>query len=425
MRILYIADLNLRNGGAQRRSYLTLPSLAKRFDLVVASLDKPDESFKNILDPERIQVVKNESPSELLSGLVQLSKKVKPDLLVLQWEIPWMMNILRQLGKTTKCPYAIIVHELPLLGTPPRLRGRSPFANLMFEAITAFFKRDLKAIVVEYEYDAKAKSSRFSIAGVIWRFAKYVHEKAWLILWILPEIERAFSEGSLIVISEATMSYLRILYPNARKTILLKPGNGASAIAEDTQNIPSYDIAYMARLSPQKGTLDLLKILGETKNRLNENLKAIVIGAFGSQHDEREFRKRLDQMDLVKNVTLAGFVPDSEKYKLLRRAKIFAYPSVRDGFSLSALDALSSGLPIVTWDLPFSRYVLNCRSNIRVRFGDFDQFTKEVIRLLIDEKLRYELSVEAINFSRRFSWDKVVESEAAAYKDIFTRYTTQ
>ncbi len=76
-----------------------------------------------------------------------------------------------------------------------------------------------------------------------------------------------------------------------------------------------------------------------------------------------------------------GFVPGDVKYSILRRSRVFLYPSRKDVFSISLAEALAMGTPAVVYDLPFTR-MYNSSGVIRVKYRDINSMAKEVERLI-------------------------------------------
>jgi glycosyltransferase involved in cell wall biosynthesis len=104
-------------------------------------------------------------------------------------------------------------------------------------------------------------------------------------------------------------------------------------------------ILYVGSLEPRKN----INILIEAYEKLRHEYpaiktKLILIGGesplFASvQLKAREFRD---------DVIFKGFVTDLELGEFYRRAKLVAYPSLYEGFGLPPLEAMASGVPVIT-----------------------------------------------------------------------------
>jgi glycosyltransferase involved in cell wall biosynthesis len=103
-------------------------------------------------------------------------------------------------------------------------------------------------------------------------------------------------------------------------------------------------ILSVGRLSPEK-RIDLLI---DAAARLTREAQVVIAGC-GPQ--EAELRARAHQRGLDGRVTFLGFVPETELPSLYRLADIFAIASEAELQSLTTMDAMASGLPVVAADV--------------------------------------------------------------------------
>jgi glycosyltransferase involved in cell wall biosynthesis len=99
-------------------------------------------------------------------------------------------------------------------------------------------------------------------------------------------------------------------------------------------------ILYVGRLSDEKRLSVLLDAMAQVRAPVH-----LVIGGDGPQADE--LRERAEQLELAQRVTFLGRVPDNELVPLYRLADLFAMPSTAELQSISTLEALAVGLPVV------------------------------------------------------------------------------
>ncbi len=80
---------------------------------------------------------------------------------------------------------------------------------------------------------------------------------------------------------------------------------------------------------------------------------------------------------------------------------------------MAIAEALAAGLPVVAWDIPPFREIFgDCQAVFLCPQGDFKQVISSVANLLTipDEKWN-ELSTQALDYSRRFSWREAAMKE--------------
>ena len=83
-----------------------------------------------------------------------------------------------------------------------------------------------------------------------------------------------------------------------------------------------------------------------------------------------------------------GQVSDEEKIELYSRAKVFLFPSSREGFGIALAEALEVGMAAVIWRLPifeelYLDTLLTKQGMIRlVEFGNYELFAREALKAL-------------------------------------------
>jgi len=108
-------------------------------------------------------------------------------------------------------------------------------------------------------------------------------------------------------------------------------------------------------------------------------------------------------------VKFFGYVDSSMRDEPVRKAWLIAVPGVREGWGQVVTDANALGTPAVGYD------VSGLRDSIRNGFNGLlvesspEALADGMMRILSDDGLRDDLSRNAIEWSRRFSWDKTAE----------------
>lgn len=102
-------------------------------------------------------------------------------------------------------------------------------------------------------------------------------------------------------------------------------------------------LLYIGKIHSQKGLKEILLALKKSK------LPAQLLIAGPDDGAKDEFEKIITNNKLS-NVYFLGFVGDREKKELYSLADLFVHPSYAEGFSISILEAMQEGLPVIISD---------------------------------------------------------------------------
>jgi len=185
------------------------------------------------------------------------------------------------------------------------------------------------------------------------------------------------------------------------KVITVKGGVDAktpSRVPEPKEK--TFDAVFIGRFHPQKGVLELIdiwKLVCEQKP--DANLAIIGVGDL-----EGEIKRMVKKYGLERNVVFFGFKNGLEKIKIFKKSKIALYPATLDHWSMAPVEAMSAGLPLISFDLATLR-ILKPKGVVVVPWLDLEAFANAAIEVINDRVLHERLKQEAIEFAKEWDWD--------------------
>ena len=179
-------------------------------------------------------------------------------------------------------------------------------------------------------------------------------------------------------------------------------------------------ILNLARIDPQKGTHAFIKVIEIVADRYPDVL-GIIVGSCPSMFDY--YRKMLEslvvKMGLENNVMLLGWLPDELKPSAYRASKIYVLPSLAEGLSLTVLEALASGTPVITTTVGGNSFVIKDGVNgYLVQPIDVKAIADRTIHLLRNEKNLLEMSREARLEAMKHRWHIIVSEIENEYFEL-------
>lgn len=116
-------------------------------------------------------------------------------------------------------------------------------------------------------------------------------------------------------------------------------------------------------------------------------------------------------------VKLLGLVPDADLPMILHGAEIALYPSLYEGFGLPALEAMASGVPLITSNRSAMPEVVG-NAAILVDPESEDEIAEVIRSLLDDEGRREELIRSGRIRAKEFSWDRTAIKVMQLYQQL-------
>jgi glycosyltransferase involved in cell wall biosynthesis len=136
-----------------------------------------------------------------------------------------------------------------------------------------------------------------------------------------------------------------------------------------------FALVFVGRMVKQKGVYDFIDLC-EKLMATQLEFRAVMVGV-GPELD------RLKEIAAAKNlpITFAGLASEAKKFDYLRRAKLFVFPSIEEGWGIVVAESLSVGTPVLAYNLPVYGQVFGDHL-YTVPQGDTDALAAEAARLL-------------------------------------------
>ena len=117
------------------------------------------------------------------------------------------------------------------------------------------------------------------------------------------------------------------------------------------------------------------------------------------------------------DIEVHGYVSDAALDDLYRRASIFAFPSLDEGFGTPVLDAMAFGVPVLTSNVSALPEVAGDAA-LLVDPTDVQAIAQGLNKLTSDETLREHFARRGIARSREFNWKTAVEETWKIYREL-------
>lgn len=213
----------------------------------------------------------------------------------------------------------------------------------------------------------------------------------------------------VIAVSDRTCRALQGIGVSDNKLTIVPNGISCSAIQSMPPTAGKWDVAFAGRLIKDKHVDMLLKACAQIDRRM----KIMIIG----EGPEKESLMALASELKLESAMFTGALDEESLISRLKSSRLFVLPSTREGFSITTLEMLACGVPVIT-----VRHERNYASDLIEDGGtgiiaepNEKSLGESISRLLDNEELRELMSGRCIKSVAGYDWDILVEKLTKYY----------
>jgi glycosyltransferase involved in cell wall biosynthesis len=185
------------------------------------------------------------------------------------------------------------------------------------------------------------------------------------------------------------------------------------AAVQRRYRLPARYLLFVGTLEPRKNLTTLLHAYAMLRAEgCSTELKLVVAGRTGWLY--ADIFDTVKTLALEDEVIFTGFVADEDLPALYRGAHMFVFPSLYEGFGLPILEAMASGVPVITSHTASMPEVAGDAA-ILVDPHDPKAIAEGMARVLAEDRLREALIQKGLARARRYTWDSVAQKTLELY----------
>lgn len=229
------------------------------------------------------------------------------------------------------------------------------------------------------------------------KFIKYILNKA----------------DKLVVLSRQWEEYYAGIVPKGNISVLY---NGVFSIKRNISRNNDIPVGlFLGRLGKRKGTYDLLCSI--------QYLKGMGIDSkfyFAGDGEINEVKQHVSENKLDDVVEILGWVNSEQISELLEKVDFLVLPSYNEGLPMAILEAMNTGLPILsTYVGGIPEVITNGENGYLITPGDIDGLTNALTSLLTNKNLREEMGAKnSVIIRSRFDIESLMMELSKIYQSL-------
>ncbi len=171
---------------------------------------------------------------------------------------------------------------------------------------------------------------------------------------------------------------------------------------------------FVGNPKPHKNLPNILQAFAGAIQSTDLPFDLVCAGGRREQHRRNQFTAQ--RLGIEDRFRVLGHVDDADMNALYQGAHLFLYPTLYEGFGLPVVEAMASGVPVVTSSTSALKEIAQGAARL-VDPLDVAALSREIGRCLTDDKLRQELIAAGKVRAKQYSWDRTADRILEIYQD--------
>jgi glycosyltransferase involved in cell wall biosynthesis len=173
-------------------------------------------------------------------------------------------------------------------------------------------------------------------------------------------------------------------------------------------------VLFIARMIPAKGLADVIRAL----KILVDQGRQVSLDAVGDGPARPEAEALAAKLGVSDRVRFTGLVPEGDTTRYYLECGMLAFPTVREGFSMTIFQSLAAGLPVLTTRCRAAADYLREHDHcLWVTPGHPEELARKIVWVLDHPEAAARMSAEGQRLARTFG----AETVAGEYLDVYRR----
>lgn len=249
--------------------------------------------------------------------------------------------------------------------------------------------------------------------------------------WIAMRLNHLLKAGMarcqhMVCVSQTTLEHVHSHYgiPRQKMSVAYNgvgslfqelPAGESRSLVLESLGIDRPYILFIGKLQKHKNLVRLVQAFDRFRRATSSDAMLVLAGKPVTGVDELELT--IQRLGLKPHVKWLGYLPDSTLPHLYGAARMFAFPSLWEGFGIPLIEAMACGTPVIASNSTCLPEVAGGAARI------FDPLSiEDMANAMADvdgsEEFRTQLIAKGRVRARDFSWDNCARSTLKAYETL-------
>ncbi len=164
---------------------------------------------------------------------------------------------------------------------------------------------------------------------------------------------------------------------------------------------------YVGAVHPRKNVHRLITAFDQFKQKTNSEVQLLIGGRFAWQTGP--VKTAFDQAKHQEDIHFLGYLSEADLKQIMASAMAFVYPSLFEGFGIPVLEAMHSGVPVISSNVSSLPEVTG-EAGILIDPNSVEALTTAMVKMASDSAFRQQLIEKGKEQKQQFDWDRSAEA---------------
>jgi glycosyltransferase involved in cell wall biosynthesis len=221
---------------------------------------------------------------------------------------------------------------------------------------------------------------------------------------VLDEVRRVF---------QVPDDRLSVVYNGVSPQFVPTPPGEARRIVRERFGIDYPYVLFVGKLQARKNVRRLIEAYAIYRRETGSDARLLLAGKANQTGDDLE--EVITRLGLREHVVQAGYFRPADLPVLYSSARLFAFPSLFEGFGIPVVEAMACGTPVVTSTVTSLPEVAGDAA-VLVDPTSVEAIAEGMVRIERSPDLRADLIARGLERARQFTWQHCARATLDAYE---------
>lgn len=235
---------------------------------------------------------------------------------------------------------------------------------------------------------------------------------------IIPIIKKIWKSANRIIANSLGLKELALRTDATAQIDIIPNGIDLTQFTPSTnKNADELEILTVGRAVKRKGFPYLIMAIPDV---ISKSTMPFHVNIVGTGPYLQELIKLTEELGVEEYVRFRGLVAHNEIHKVYQSADVFILPSLAEGMPNVILEAMASGLPVITTDTGGTKELIK-GNGINIPMRDSKVIADAIINFINNPILKNDMSLKSRKIAESMSWKKVAQDYFEMYKEIINK----